>query len=156
MSYKICSIQLRGIHILGYSINQRNLYMKYRKWFCVLNSYSINRNIQLRDIQLSGVHCIWMKVGRKLAYEELQIKFHFCHGWPTVSWVIALCSKFVLKLLLKKYKSPTGPNKFSRGITPTKADQRGPNDTWSLLCRYKLIKKNSLIRRHRKARKTKF
>ena len=25
-------------------------------------------------------------------------------------------------------RSPTGPNKFSRGITPTKADQRGPND----------------------------
>ena len=34
---------------MGYSINQRNLYMKYRKWFCVLNSYSINRNIQLRE-----------------------------------------------------------------------------------------------------------
>ena len=55
------SIQLRGIHIFDYSINKRNLYIKYRKWFCVLNSYSINRNIQLRDIQLSGVHCTWSK-----------------------------------------------------------------------------------------------
>ena len=35
----------------------------------------------------------------------------------------------ILKVLLKQYKSPTGPNKFSRGITPTKADQTGPNDT---------------------------
>ena len=31
---------------------------------------------------------IWMKVGGKLLYEELQIKFHFCHSWPTFSWVI--------------------------------------------------------------------
>ena len=38
---------------------------------------------------------IWMKVGCKLPYEELQIKFIFRHGWPTFSWVIALCSKFV-------------------------------------------------------------
>ena len=45
---------------MDYSINKRSLYIKYRKWFCVLNSYSINRNIQLRDIQLSGVHCIYL------------------------------------------------------------------------------------------------
>ena len=36
-----------------------------------------------------------MKVGSKLPYEELQIKFDFHHDWPTFSWVIALCSKFV-------------------------------------------------------------
>ena len=40
---------------------------------------------------------IWMKVGNKLPYEELQIKFDFRHGWPTFSWVIALCSKFVFR-----------------------------------------------------------
>ena len=38
---------------------------------------------------------IWMKVGRKLPHEELQIKYNFCHGCPTFSWVIVLCSKFV-------------------------------------------------------------
>ena len=37
-----------------------------------------------------------MKVGSKLLYEEVQIKFDFCHGWPTFSWVIALSSKFCL------------------------------------------------------------
>ena len=37
---------------------------------------------------------IWMKVGRKLPYEELQIKFDFRHGWLTFSWVIALCLQF--------------------------------------------------------------
>ena len=30
---------------------------------------------------------IWMKIGSKLPYEELQIKFDFRHGWPTFSWV---------------------------------------------------------------------
>ena len=29
------------------------------------------------------------------------------------------------KVLLKQYKSPTSPNKFSRGGTPTNTDQRG-------------------------------
>ena len=43
---------------------------------------------------------IWMKVGRKLPYKELQIKFDFCHGWPTFSWVIALCSNFVFRASL--------------------------------------------------------
>ena len=38
---------------------------------------------------------IWMKVGSKLLYEESQIKFDFHYDWPTFSWVIALCSKFV-------------------------------------------------------------
>ena len=42
----------------------------------------------------------WMKVGSKLPYEELQIKFDFRHGWPTFWWVIALCSKFVSGLFL--------------------------------------------------------
>ena len=38
---------------------------------------------------------ILMKVGSKFPYKELQIKFIFRHGWPTFSWVIALCSKNV-------------------------------------------------------------
>ena len=29
----------------------------------------------------------------------------------------------ILKVLLKQYMSPTGPNKYWRGITPTKADK---------------------------------
>ena len=43
---------------------------------------------------------IWMKVGSKLLFEELQIKFYFYHDWPTFSWVIALCSKFVFRTFL--------------------------------------------------------
>ena len=43
---------------------------------------------------------IWMKVGSKLPYEELHIKFDFRHGWPTFSWVIALCSKSVFRTFL--------------------------------------------------------
>ena len=38
---------------------------------------------------------IWMKVGSKLPYEELQIKFNFPQDWLTFSQVIVLCSKFV-------------------------------------------------------------
>ena len=38
----------------------------------------------------------------------------------------------ILKVLLKQYKSPTGPKKISRGIIPTKADQRGPKVELSL------------------------
>ena len=44
--------------------------------------------------------CFHMKVGRKLPYEELQIKFDFRHGWPTFSWVIALCLKSVFRTFL--------------------------------------------------------
>ena len=43
---------------------------------------------------------IWMKVGRKLPHEQLQIKFNFCHDRPTFSWVIALCSQFIFRTLL--------------------------------------------------------
>ena len=43
---------------------------------------------------------IWMKVGSKLLYEELQIKFDFHHGLPIFPWVIALCSKFVFRSFL--------------------------------------------------------
>ena len=43
---------------------------------------------------------IWMKVGSKLPYEELQTKFDFRYGWPTFLWVIALCSKFVFRTFL--------------------------------------------------------
>ena len=43
---------------------------------------------------------IWMKVGSKLPYEELQFKFDFFHGSLTISCVIALCSKFVFRTFL--------------------------------------------------------
>ena len=43
---------------------------------------------------------IWMKVGSKILYEELQIEFNFRHGWAPFSWVIALCSKFVFRTFL--------------------------------------------------------
>ena len=43
---------------------------------------------------------IWMKVGSKLLYEDLQIKFDFRHDWPTFSWVIALSSKFLFRNFL--------------------------------------------------------
>ena len=43
---------------------------------------------------------IWMKLGSKLPYEELHIKFSFCHGWLTFSGVIALWSKFVFQTFL--------------------------------------------------------
>ena len=43
---------------------------------------------------------IWMKVGSKLPYEELQIKFYFRHDWPNISWVIALCLKIVFRTFL--------------------------------------------------------
>ena len=35
-----------------------------------------------------------------------------------------------MKVLVKQYKSPTGPIKFSRGITPTKV--RGPKVEFDL------------------------
>ena len=40
---------------------------------------------------------IWMKVGSKLLYKDFQIKFQVRYGWPTFSWVIAVCSKFVFR-----------------------------------------------------------
>ena len=40
---------------------------------------------------------------------------------------------------------PTGPTIFLRGINPTKADQRGPSDTRTVLCRYKLIQTIQVI-----------
>ena len=40
----------------------------------------------------------WMKVGRKLLYEELQIKFDFRHDWHTFSWVI-YCPVFKIRIL---------------------------------------------------------
>ena len=55
---------------------------------------------------------IWMKVGSKLPYEELHIKFDFGHDWPTFSWVIALCSKFVFRTILGyafTYLTPVKP-----------------------------------------------
>ena len=53
-------------------------------WPFVHNSFS-----GLFSAMLSHIS---MTVGSKLPYEELQIKFDFRHGWPTFSWVIALCS----------------------------------------------------------------
>ena len=38
----------------------------------------------------------------------------------------------ILKVLLKQYKSSTGPNKFSRGITPVKEGQAWRNS--NLMC----------------------
>ena len=43
---------------------------------------------------------IWMKLASKLPYEEVQIKLDFLHGWPTFSWFIAICSKFVFRTFL--------------------------------------------------------
>ena len=43
---------------------------------------------------------IWMKLARKLPYEELQIKFDFPHGWPTFSWVIDLYLQFIFQTFL--------------------------------------------------------
>ena len=43
---------------------------------------------------------IWMKVGSKFPYIELQTKLGFCHGRPTFIWVIALCSKFISRAFL--------------------------------------------------------
>ena len=43
---------------------------------------------------------IWMKVGSKLSYEELQIKFDFRHGWSNFSRVIAHCLKIVFRTFL--------------------------------------------------------
>ena len=47
---------------------------------------------------------ISMMLDRKLPYEELQIKFDFRHVWPTFSWVIALCLKFVFRTFLADTK----------------------------------------------------
>ena len=47
---------------------------------------------------------ISMTLDKELPYEELQIKFDFRHGWPTFSWVIALCSKFVFRTFLADTK----------------------------------------------------
>ena len=65
-----------------------------------------------------------------------RVKFSF---WTVVSWelengLLKLWSPArqqiwpwtsILKVLLKQYKSPTGPNKFPRGVTPTNTDQSG-------------------------------
>ena len=42
----------------------------------------------------------WMKVGSKLPYKDLQIKFNFRHGWPSFSWVIAFVQKSFSALFL--------------------------------------------------------
>ena len=55
---------------------------------------SVRPSHQFSRCFLAMLSYIWMKVGSKLLYKELQIKFDFHHGWPTFSWVIALYSKF--------------------------------------------------------------
>ena len=45
--------------------------------------------------------------------------------------MLKIATTGILKALLNQYKSPTGLNKFKRGITPIKADQRGPK--WKLI-----------------------
>ena len=93
-------------HISGWKLVQ-SFYMKsYRssltfvtvdRLFHELLPFVQNSFTGLFSVMLSH---IWMKVCRKLPHEELQSKFNFCHGWPTFSWVIALCSKFVLRTFL--------------------------------------------------------
>ena len=93
-------------HISGWKLVQ-SFYMKsYRSsstfltvdlLFYELLPFVQNSFSELFSVMLSH---IWMKVGRKLPHEELQIKFNFCHGWPTFSRVIALCSKFVFRTFL--------------------------------------------------------
>ena len=61
---------------------------------------SVRPSHSFSGLFLAMLSHIWMKVGSKLPYEELQIKFDFRHGWPTFSWVIALCSKIVFRTFL--------------------------------------------------------
>ena len=42
---------------------------------------------------------IWVKVGIKLLYEELQINFDFRHGWPIFSWVNGRMDGVILAVL---------------------------------------------------------
>ena len=61
--------------------------------FVIENSFS--------GLFLAMLSYIWMKVGSRVPFKELQIKFYFCHGWPTFSWVIVLCyEKFVFRTFL--------------------------------------------------------
>ena len=46
---------------------------------------------QFSVLFLAMLSHICIKVGSKFLYEELQIKFDFCHGWPTFWWIIASC-----------------------------------------------------------------
>ena len=69
----------------------------------VLLSVSLSVTLIFRTFyaMLSHRHIFcWMKVDSKLLYEELQIKFDFRHGWTSFSWVIALCSKLVVRTFL--------------------------------------------------------
>ena len=66
-----------GLHSVCPSVS-----LSVRQSVCLSHSFS--------GLFLAMLSHILMKVGRKLLYEELQIKFDFRHGWLTFSWVIAL------------------------------------------------------------------
>ena len=97
----------------AFLFNRKSLYKKsllkyswraYYAPFAVLR-YIFHELLPFVENSFSGLFsamlsCIWMKFGSKLLYEDLQIKFDFRHGWPTFSWVIALCSKFVFRTFL--------------------------------------------------------
>ena len=68
--------------------------------FCLSVRQSVCLSHSFSGLFLAMLSDIWMKVGSKLLYEDLQIRFDFRHGWPTFPWVIALCSKYVFRTFL--------------------------------------------------------
>ena len=71
-----------------------------------------------------------------LYFTVLQIKFECCQ-FPSI-----LMGTSILKVLLKQYKSPTGPNKLT-----FKYRSKGPtckSGTWSVLCQFKFMQ-NELL-----------
>ena len=62
-----------------------------------------------------------------LSLPHAQAGIHNEHKWSTNRQVMERIASTtsILKVLLKQYKSPTGPNKFVRGVTPTNRDQKG-------------------------------
>ena len=66
--------------------------------FCQCHSFCLSHKFS--GLFLAMLPYILMKLGSKLPYEELHIKFDFGHGWPTFAGVIALCSKFVFQTFL--------------------------------------------------------
>ena len=64
-----------------------------------------------------------------LSADELELVAFQFRVLQTTSFTMADLSELVdsstsiLKVLLKQYMSPTGPNKYLRGIKPTKSDQ---------------------------------
>ena len=80
----------------------------------------------MRVISLSMFHrdCWRYLYGRgKLTISIKHIHVvHWTHiKQPLICKIVSITS--ILKVLLKQYISPTGPNKYLRGITPTKTDK---------------------------------